>query len=787
MADSPIENVLSRLEGIVPSGSTGKQWSCLCPAHEDSHQSLSVGVTDSNIVLMRCFSGCDLKSILSKIGLEKKDLFPDKIERELAPGVTVGLLALEKRLPADFLSKVIGLKNCKHKKRGEHKEKDAVLIPVLDESGAELFSRKRLDLIATKGGSWQPPETDVKSYGKWRLPRYRRSGTTLIIVEGETDSWTLWLFDYPALGIPGNNNVEKCLEPSDLKGFFTFYVFKDSKKSTKDKSGENFVEEVGNKILSHIKNPNIFVISSSEPDVKDPNDLLKKYGDLKFKSRFEELISAAIPFVPKTPGEKKTEDEESASETFPFTDYGNAERLVDKYGNIIRFAQDRWFIWDGTRWQDDETQQILGLAKKIVRSIPSELTDDMGKDEKKMLFSHALRSESGRALRETAKLSESEPGVAIKLCDLDTNHFFLNCQNGILDLKTGEVVERSSSHLITKICPVIFDKEAKCPTWMNFMSRVFSNDVSDASDTGNQEIISYMSRLMGYCLTGDISGQILPIFWGNGSNGKSVLLNIIRKLLGKGYAVKAPRGLLMAKKMESHPTELTVLLGARLAIATETSRNQHLSEDLVKDLTGDEAITARHMREDFFEFEPTHKLILCTNHRPKIVQNDDGIWRRVILIEFRTKFWNPDLLEVGPDHLRRDDFLKDKLMEELPGILNWCIQGCLDWQKNGFQVPKSIVDDTRKYRKDEDLISQYLEARCNRGFGYGDTVFSDVYDDYCRWCESVLKSRPTWRNAFSGDLDNKGVKMREKGKNIKYCLELELVKEETVTSIKDLD
>src|SRR6185503_1179096 len=158
----------------------------------------------------------------------------------------------------------------------------------------------------------------------------------------------------------------------------------------------------------------------------------------------------------------------------------------------------------------------------------------------------------------------------------------------------------------------------------------------DPADTGDADLIAFIQRLLGYCITGSVEEQVLPIFWGSGSNGKSTLLNVVREVMGKDYAVKAPRGLLMQKHTESHPTELTVLFGARLVIATETRRGQRLSEELVKDLTGGESITARHMRQDFFEFEPTHKIILCTNHRPRIPESDDGIWRRVILVPFKT-------------------------------------------------------------------------------------------------------------------------------------------------------
>jgi len=283
--------------------------------------------------------------------------------------------------------------------------------------------------------------------------------------------------------------------------------------------------------------------------------------------------------------------------------------------------------------------------------------------------------------------------------------------------------------------PVAYDPNAKSPVWDQFLAKTFASDPKEPEISPNTEMISFMGRLLGYCMTADIREQVLPVMWGGGSNGKSTLLNTIRAVFGTGYYTKAPRALLMARKFESHPTELTVLDGIRLVVATESAQDQRLSEDLVKDLTGGEAIKARRMRENFYEFDPTHKVILCTNHRPRIVDTDDGIWRRVILIEFGTKFWNPDKGEVGPDHLKQDKSLFGKLAAEFPGILAWLVRGCIEWQKNGLQAPKMIQDKTAEYREDEDQIQHFMSECCEVSNTAGDTLLKDVYSRFSDWCD----------------------------------------------------
>lgn len=251
-------------------------------------------------------------------------------------------------------------------------------------------------------------------------------------------------------------------------------------------------------------------------------------------------------------------------------------------------------------------------------------------------------------------------------------------------------------------------------------------------------MVRFVQRLLGRCLTGDVSEQILPIFWGAGANGKSTLLSTILEVVGGDYAMKANADLLMAGQGERHPTELTQLFGMRLVVASETRSGRRLNEELVKDLTGGEPIRARRMREDFWEFRPTHKIILLTNCRPAVAGTDDGIWRRLRLVPFEVRFIDPNEPAAQGKRvaraLRQDKGLPGKLRAEHPGILRWLVDGCLEWQRHGLTLPKQVLEATGQYRMEEDTVGEFLQDACLVGPGHKGRA-GDLFVGYQTWCD----------------------------------------------------
>ena len=253
-----------------------------------------------------------------------------------------------------------------------------------------------------------------------------------------------------------------------------------------------------------------------------------------------------------------------------------------------------------------------------------------------------------------------------------------------------------------------------------------------------------MQRLLGYCLTGDTSEQMLPILHGEGSNGKSTLVNVVFDMLGDGYSMKASPDMLLARKHDAHPTERADLFGKRFVAAVETDEGRRLAESLVKELTGGDRVRARRMREDFWQFRPTHKVILACNHKPEVRGTDLAIWRRLRLIPFNV---------IIPE-ASKDKHLGDKLREELPGILRWCVQGCLDWQAQGLGVPPEVETATASYRADEDAIGGFIEAFCITGSAFKVRAGA-LYEVYKTYCEDSGESSLTQKR-FGQRLTDRG-------------------------------
>ncbi len=374
------------------------------------------------------------------------------------------------------------------------------------------------------------------------------------------------------------------------------------------------------------------------------------------------------------------------------TDLGNARRLIDLHGDRLRYVGpwDKWLVWDGRRWKLDDMCAVERLAKDVARQRFAEIGNRLAEDSRANVCDDLRFAKySAKATGISAMLTLARSEVAISHTELDRNPWLLNVENGTLDLRTGQLRPHDRADLLTKLAPVVFDPDAQAPRWERFVAEIMDY---------RSELIEYLQRLVGYCLTGVVREHVLPILWGVGANGKSTLIGTILALLGNDYGCKTPQDFLLQKRHETHPTALTDLFGRRLVAAVETESGRRLAESLVKELTGGDPIRARRMREDFWQFEPTHKVWLVTNHKPVIRGTDDGIWRRVKLIPFDVRI---------PDD-QQDTELPDKLRQELPGILNWALAGCRAWQQRGLGEPHEVRAATDRYRNEMDMVGQFL-------------------------------------------------------------------------------
>ena len=379
---------------------------------------------------------------------------------------------------------------------------------------------------------------------------------------------------------------------------------------------------------------------------------------------------------------------------YHLTDAGNATRFSDMEGHHLRYCAkvNVYYFYNGRYWEPVPETFVYARARGVAAQIHREAAETLDDDQRNRLVKFALQSEGVRSIDAMVKLLKSEQRLAVNITDFDAHNMIFPAANGDIDLTTGQLLPADPARMITTVSKVIYDPEAKCPLWERFIDQIFGGDA---------ELIAYIKRMIGYCLTGMTSEQCIFFFYGGGRNGKSTFINLIQALLSS-MAATASSDLLMERRGEisaGQQSELARLFGKRLAAMNEIEDRQSLSDRTVKMLTGGDAVTAKFMHKDIFEFQPRFKILMASNHKPTVRGTDLGMWRRMRLVPF--------LFTVPADLVDRN--LEAKLRTELSGILNWAIEGCLEWQRLGkLDEPKVISSATDEYREDMDIIGRWL-------------------------------------------------------------------------------
>jgi len=418
---------------------------------------------------------------------------------------------------------------------------------------------------------------------------------------------------------------------------------------------------------------------------------------------------------------------------FELTESGTAERFVSEHGQNIRFCNEwkKWLTWDGKWWRvEGATGRVQRFLKRTLRKARTDAARVGDKEMVAWLFAAEKRSTRDNIV----SLSRHEAEVQVESGDLDVKPMLLNCSNGTIDLTTAKLRAHQRSDLITQITRVEYIPHATCPRWEAFLDKILA---------GDRSLIAFVRRAVGYSLSGEIREHVLFILWGSGANGKSTLLEVLLSLFGR-YGTSAARDLLIAKTHDRHPTELVDLFRARFVVCHETNEEQRFDESKLKTLTGGDRIKTRRMGEDFWEFSPTHKLWLGTNHRPAIRGTDLAIWRRIHLVPF----------EVTIPPAEQDAELPAKLKQELPGILKWTLEGCLAWQREGLNPPAKVQAAVQEYRHSEDRFGAFIADCCVVGPRYQATT-AVLYNGFKTWAEA--------NNEFPLNSIAFGKKLREHG------------------------
>ena len=389
-------------------------------------------------------------------------------------------------------------------------------------------------------------------------------------------------------------------------------------------------------------------------------------------------------------------------------------------------------------WEWCDKGEALNASKKVAEKLldVGQQLIEKGQVRGTQLINHGKKTHDLKRLEAMLKLAASEPDMTVNIDELDADPWLLGVRNGVVDLRTGGLLKNEPAMLITRQCNASYVRESQCPRWRTFLDQIFGGDI---------DTIETVQRLLGYTLTGSNTEEVMIICFGHGSNGKSVFNNVVASIIGD-YARVASAGLLTARREgdASPRNDLAALAGSRYVAINELQAGDRLDEQVVKLLAGRESISARFLHKEFFEFTPTFKAWLRTNHKPIIIGDDDGIWRRLILIAFRQQFTDE----------QKDPYLESKLMDERDGILPWMVEGALKWKKDGLQLSLAIRRECTGYRKDSDLLGEFLGEVC--GLDPNQKVEqTDLYKQYRAWShangvKSVAKASFTRRLAERG-------------------------------------
>ena len=399
-----------------------------------------------------------------------------------------------------------------------------------------------------------------------------------------------------------------------------------------------------------------------------------------------------------------------------FSDATNAERFMLDHGEVVRYnsAWKKWLVWNGRYWATDESGALVhekGL--ETVRNLYDEIGKTGDYRERIEIEKYGILSESVRRREAVVRSAQWKKELNIRSEELDKNPWLLNLQNGTVDVSKGEFREHRKEEMISKIANVEFNPEADCPLWKQFIREIMDYKT---------DLINFVQTAAGWALTGDISEQTMFILYGTGANGKSTFLNTVMYLLGD-YAIATPTETFMKKSGDQNTNDIARLRGIRVVTTTEAEQGRRLSEPLIKKITGNDQMTARFLYGEYFNFVPTFKIFMATNHKPVIKGTDYGIWRRIKLIPFTTR--------IAED--KQDKHLEPKLREEASGILNWLLEGAERWKREGLQAPAIVLNATDEYRGEMDVIGNFLKVCCKQDKGLSIRI-RELYRAYSDWC-----------------------------------------------------
>ncbi|WP_434795939.1 phage/plasmid primase, P4 family [Staphylococcus equorum] len=448
-----------------------------------------------------------------------------------------------------------------------------------------------------------------------------------------------------------------------------------------------------------------------------------------------------------------------------YDDTGNADRFVDRYGNLYKFSyvEKKFYIYDGTKWTIDDRGSIRKLIDEMIESMKSEKiihSEEIPEEDAKEFFQKFYKKTRGTQSKKniTDELKHRRP---VTPDSFDKDDMLLNVSNGYIDLTSRELYKHDIDKMFSQKANTDYSEKMQPSVWLDFLNDIFA---------GDKEVIRYIQKALGYSLTGSTREQVMFILHGKGRNGKSIFVETIAEILGD-YSNNMQAKSLMVKKNDNVNTDIARLSKARFVTSSEPNEGFRFDEGLIKQITGGDKVTARFLYAEEFEYTPKFKIWVSTNHKPIIRGTDDGIWRRLILIPF----------EVQIPEEKVDKDLKYKLLREAPAILNWMTEGAYMWMQEGLNMPEKLKDAGNKYRNEMDTLGQFIEDKCNVNPDYSVKV-SELHSEYQKWSEENLTTNKVLGlKSFSQKMEERFIKDKRRDANYFIGIELDIfsTKEET--------
>ncbi|GGR71245.1 hypothetical protein GCM10010252_06930 [Streptomyces aureoverticillatus] len=787
-----LSDLLARFDHVTDQADGG--YLAACPAHPDSRPSLRIWRGEDLKVRITCRTGCDTADVIAAARLGWSDLFDVSgpgatvsAERpELVPvAQTAALAAYVDRTSLalgdygaegagrarDYLAERFGLDletaaelslGVDQGDQGEgfpylsrlYREHPRLTVPLLGFDGVARGLQGRdlggqcparwLSLANPKGLRWAP-------YGV-----FRGGGGygTVLITEGPGDALTAVACGYDAVAIRGASlagSPELVRELAEgLRGSLVILA------GDNDQAGNGFTARLAAGLAEHGIDAHALHIPVRDWDLTD----WRASGPECFADDLHRAVKAARPVRDTAEREAAARTAELAERTGADTvsrdqgaeaadilaklvsQYGesdamNAHALVAWSGGRIRYAAGLGFYtWNGRTWVRSDMrvrQEIHRMGAALVLAGQNQLARGF-----------TMTSRIDALLTELC----SVPNVSIAATDFDDRPDLLNFRNGTVDLRSGRLRPHDQADLLTYTLDIDYNPDKHCPRWESFLTEIFP-DMPDMP--------AYIQRLVGYGITGHTTEQSFGVLWGKGANGKSVLVDTLTTVF-RAIARTTPFATFEERKSGGIPNDIAALRGARLVMASEGESGKSMSESILKRVTGKDMISARFLRQEFFEFKPSFLLLLATNHKPKFRSQDEGLWRRVKLLPFKRWF--------APEE--RDPDLDRKLLAESEGIAAWAVRGAVEWYRGGLQDPQFITGASQEYRETSDPLAGFLPGVLD----YADESVvingNDAFNSYLEWCEAEnLPSKERWtRRAFYDAMEERGAVRKKTNKGI---------------------